>query len=231
MTEANGRPSAQPMPPTVDLDFVCDDVVADRYAAGPTTLLKMRVAEASGARVYAVALRCQVRIEPLRRHYTDDEAAKVVDLFGDRSRWGSTMQPVQLAFLSHVLPGFTNECSFDLTLPLSYDIEVAAHKYLSALETGEVPLVLLFSGQVFTGTGGSISVEPVPWHKEAIAQMPVSVWREAMDAHFPGQAWVRISRLTFDRLSVYRGRHGHLGWEESINTLLDGADTTDGADE
>ena len=88
-----------------------------------------------------------------------------------------------------------------------------------------MPLVLLFSGQVFTGTGGSISVEPVPWHKEAIARMPVSVWREAMDAHFPGQAWVRISRLTFDRLSVYRGRHGHLGWEESINTLLDGADT------
>ncbi len=32
------------------------------------------------------------------------EAGKVVDLFGDRTRWGSTMQPMQLAFLSQVLP-------------------------------------------------------------------------------------------------------------------------------
>jgi hypothetical protein len=221
MSEANGTPHIRP---AVDLDFACDEVVADRYAASPTAVLKMRAVETSGTRVYAVALRCQVRIEPLRRHYSDDEADKVVDLFGERSRWGSTMQPIQLAFLSHMLPGFAGASSFELTLPLSYDVEVAAHKYLAGLETGEVPLVLLFSGQVFTGSAGSISVEPVPWHKEASARMPVSVWREAMDAHFPNQAWLRVSRSTFDRLGVYRGRHGHLGWDQALNTLLDEAD-------
>ena len=214
--------------PVADLDFTCTDVVADRYAAGPTVVLRMRAEERSGVRVHAVALRCQVRIEPLRRHYNDREAARVVDLFGDRPRWGATMQPLQLAFLAQVLPGFTGGCTFDLALPVSYDVEVAAHKFLAGLEEGEVPLLLLFSGQVFTARvtdrgAGSISVEPVPWHKEATARLPVAVWREAMDAHFPDQAWLRVSRETHDRLSEYRGRHGLLGWDDVLSRLLEGA--------
>jgi len=206
--------------PFVEVEFTCDDVVADRYAAGPTVVLKMRAHEATGTRVHALALRCQVRIEPVRRHYSDAEAAKVVDLFGERARWGSTMQPMQLAFLSQVLPGFRDECAFDLTLPVSYDVDVAAHKYLAALEDGGAPLLLLFSGQVFTGTAGAIAVQPVPWHKEANVRLPVPVWREAMDAHFPGQAWVRLSRSTYDRLAVYRGRHGLVSFDEALDRLL-----------
>ncbi|HSV38699.1 MAG TPA: DUF6084 family protein [Nocardioidaceae bacterium] len=203
-----------------DIDFSGVDVVADRYAAGPTVILKMRASERTGERVHAVVLRCQVRIEPLRRHYSDAEADKVVDLFGDRSRWGTTMQPMQLAFLSQVLPGFENECTFDLSMPVSYDVEVAAHKYLAGLEDGDVPLLLLFSGTVFTGSAGSIAVQPVPWHKEANVRLPVSVWREAMDAHFPGQAWLRMRRSTYDRLSAYRGRHGLIGWDEVMEQLM-----------
>lgn len=212
----------------VDLDFACAGVVADRYAASPTVLLRMRATAPPGARVHAVALRCQVRVEPVRRHYSDPEAAKVVDLFGDRSRWGQTMQPLQLAFLSQVLPGFTGETDFDLPLPLSYDVEVAAHKYLAGLEDGEVPLLLLFSGSVFTGSVGSIVVAPVPWHKETTARLPVAVWREAMDAHFPGQAWLRLGRSTYDRLAVYRGGHGLVGWDDVLDRLLAGHEGEEG---
>lgn len=206
--------------PHVDLDFACLDVVADRYAAGPTVVAKMRATESGGERVHAVALRCQVRVEPVRRSYGAGEAERVVDLFGDRTRWGSTMQPMQLAFLSQVLPSFTGSCEFDLVLPLSYDVEVAAHKYLAALDDGEVPLILLFSGTVFSGTLGSLSVQPVPWHKETQVRMPVTVWREAMDAHFPGQAWLRLSRSAYDDLATYRGKHGLVGWDEVVAQLL-----------
>jgi hypothetical protein len=208
----------------VDIDFTCAEVVPDRYAAAPTVLLKMRATERTGERVHALALRCQVRIEPLRRHYSDDEAAKVVDLFGDRSRWGSTMQPMQLAFLSQVLPGFVSECTFDLALPLSYDVDVAAHKYLAGLDEGEIPLLLLFSGTVFTGAVGSIAVQPVPWHKETQVRLPVAVWREAMDAIFPGQSWLRLSRDLYDRLVVFRGRHGLVGWDQVVERLLEDED-------
>ena len=217
-----GAEAARTPGPAADVDFTCTDVVADRYAAGPTIVLRMRAEERSGVRVHALALRCQVRIEPLRRHYSDQEAARVVDLFGERPRWGQTMQPLQLAFLAHVLPGFTGSCSFDLALPVSYDVEVAAHKFLAGLDEGEVSLLLLFSGQVFTGGVGSIAVEPVPWHKEAAARLPVAVWREAMDAHFPDQAWVRVHRTTYDRLAEYRGRHGLLDWDDVLGRLLDG---------
>ena len=61
----------------------------------------------AGARVHALALRCQARVEPVRRSYSDSEAAQVVDLFGERARWGQTMQTMQLAFMTQVLPGFT----------------------------------------------------------------------------------------------------------------------------
>ncbi|HET7691388.1 MAG TPA: DUF6084 family protein [Nocardioidaceae bacterium] len=211
-------------PVTADLDFTFVEAVADRYAASPTVVLRMRASERTGMRVHAVALRCQVRIEPLRRHYSDAEAAKVVDLFGGRERWGQTMQALQLGFLAQVLPGFAGSCDFELTLPISYDVDVAAHKYLAGLEDGEVPLLLLFSGQVFTGEVGSIAVQPVPWHKEASARLPVSVWRAAMDAHFPDQAWLRLSRDVYDRLVVYRGRHGLIGWDDVIRRLTEEAE-------
>jgi hypothetical protein len=204
----------------IDVDFTCTGTEADVYAAAPTVVLRMRATEASGVRVHALALRCQVRVEPLHRRYSDAEADRVVDLFGDRSRWGTTMQPLQLGFLAQVLPGFTRTTDFELRLPLSYDVEVAAHKYLSALEDGEVPLLLLFSGQVFTGAPGSIAVQPVPWHKEATVRLPVRVWRAAMDAHFPDQAWLRLSRRGYDRLAAYRGRHGLVGWDDVVERLL-----------
>lgn len=219
-----------------DVDFTCLGVEADRFAAGPTVVFRMRVEEHSGVRVHALALRCQVRIEPLRRHYSAEEGAAVVDLFGDRSRWGQTMKPLQLAFLAETLPGFTGQRDFELRMPCSYDVEVAAHKYLAALEDGEVPLLLLFSGTVFTGTvgapvvgtrggpvggtGSALQVLPVPWHKETAVRMPVAVWRAAMDAHFPGQAWLRLARPTYQRLAAYRSRHGLVGWDEAVDRLL-----------
>jgi hypothetical protein len=204
-----------------DLDFACREVVADPYAAGPTAVFRMTAQENSGVRVHAVALRCQVRVEPIQRHYTDREASRVQDLFGDRPRWGQTLQPMQLAFLTQVLPSFSGTCDFDLVMACSYDIDVAAHKYLAALEDGEIPLLLLFSGTVFTGTAGSIQIAPVPWHKETHVRMPVSVWRAAMDAHFPGQRWIRVDADTYDRLAAYRAERGLTGWGPAFSRLLD----------
>jgi hypothetical protein len=180
----------------------------------------MRATGPDGVRVHAAALRCQVRIEPLRRQYADEEATGLGGMFGERDRWGRTMQPLQLAFLTQLLPGFTGSTDFELSLPCSYDFDVAAHRYLDALADGEVPLLLLFSGTVFTGTPGHLEVSPVPWHKETRVRLPVRVWREAMDVHFPGQAWLRLDRYTFDRLSAYRTRHQLSGWEDAVERLL-----------
>ena len=170
--------------------------------------------------MHAAAIRCQVRIEPVRRAYDDAESAGLGSLFGEPGTLGQTMQPLQLAFLTQLLPGFTGAVDFDLALPCSYDFDVAANRYLDALGDGEVPLLLLFSGTVFTGTAGAFRVSPVPWHKETRVRLPVRVWREAMDAHFAGQAWLRLDRHTFGRLSAYRTRQQLSGWEETVERLL-----------
>jgi hypothetical protein len=60
----------------------------------------------------------------------------------------------------------------------------------------------------------------VPWSAEASYRMPVSVWRELVDAHFPGSAWLRCSRETLDALSQYKARHALPTWDATLAELL-----------
>jgi hypothetical protein len=203
-----------------DLEFSCTGAHPDLAAASPVIRLQLRIEETTGVHIHTVALRCQIRIEPQRRRYNDSEAEAVRDLFGERERWGDTLKPLQLAFISQLIPGFTGTSDVDLMLPCSYDFDVAANKYLYALEDGEVPLLLLFSGTVFTTGPSGISVEPVPWHKEAPFRMPAEVWRQTMQLHFPGTAWLRLGGDTFDALHRYRSRQGLLTWDDAIERLL-----------
>ncbi|WP_327319772.1 DUF6084 family protein [Streptomyces sp. NBC_01235] len=209
-----------------EFSFACTGVRADRYAAGPTLVFRLRVTAAGDARVHALALRCQIRIEPARRAYESAEAGGLADLFGERSRWGSTLQPVQFAQVSLMVPGFTGETEADLVVPCTYDMDVAATRYLTALTGGEVPLLMLFSGTAFTGAGG-FQVEPVPWDREAAFRMPVATWREMVEQHFPGCGWIRLPRDTMDALLAYRSRHALPSWEATLKALLDGSAAAD----
>ncbi|WP_405767317.1 DUF6084 family protein [Streptomyces sp. NBC_01538] len=200
--------------------FACTGVRADGYAAGPTLVFRLRVTAADNARVHALALRCQIRIEPARRGYEPAEADGLAGLFGERSRWGSTLQPVQFAQVSVMVPSFTGEIETDLAVPCTYDMDIAATRYLAALDGGEVPLLMLFSGTAFTGAGG-FQVEPVPWDREAAFRMPVVIWREMVEQHFPGCGWIRLPRDTMDALLAYRSRHALPSWEATLKALLD----------
>ncbi|MEU2260815.1 DUF6084 family protein [Streptomyces sp. NPDC019645] len=203
-----------------EFTFHCTDVRADPYAAGPTLVFRLRITATPGTRVHALALRCQLRIEPARRGYADPEAEGLKDLFGERSRWGSSMHPVQFAQVSHMVPGFTGETETELPVPCTYDMDVAATRYARALSEGEVPLLMLFSGTAFTGAGG-FHVEPVPWDREAAFRMPVKVWQEMVDQHFPGCGWIRLPRETMDALLAFRSRRALPSWESTVEALLD----------
>lgn len=205
-----------------DFTFTCTGVRADPYAAGPTLVFRLRITASERARVHAMALRCQIRIEPVRRGYGDAEAARLTDLFGERSRWGSSLNPVQFAQVSVMVPGFTGEVETDLVVPCTYDMDIASTRYFHALEEGEVPLLMLFSGTAFTGAGG-FRVAPVPWDKEATFRMPVKTWQEMVDQHFPGSGWIRLPRDTMDALLAHRSRHALPSWEATVEALLDAA--------
>ena len=50
------------------------------------------------------------------------------------------------------------------------------------------------------------------------------MWREAIDRHFPGAAWLRLGRPAFDRLCAYKARHAFESWDAAIETLLQAHD-------
>lgn len=203
-----------------DLEFTCTDVVPVRYAAVPTLQFKVRITDHSDAVVHALALRTQIRIEPHRRGYRGDEADLLSYLFGEPARWGDTLQPMQLAQVSTVLPGFAGGTEADLSMPCSYDLEVAAGKYLHTLASGEVPLLLLFSGTVFVKHGDRYQIEQVPWHSEAQYRLPLQVWRELMDQYFPGSGWLRLRRDTIDALLRYKAQRAVPTWDDAVHQLL-----------
>jgi hypothetical protein len=211
-----------------ELTFDCIDVRAERYAAAPTVRIRLRISETSGADVHAMALRCQIRIEPQRRQYSDAEADRLLDLFGERSRWGETLKPMQFAELSVMVPGFKGGTEVDLAVPCTYDFEVASAKYLHGLEEGTVPLLLLFSGTVFTKGPGGVAVERVPWDKEAPCRLPVAVWREVMDLYFPGTAWIRLRRETLDALQRFKSQRALPTWDDAIEALIEDAEESTG---
>jgi hypothetical protein len=203
-----------------ELVFDCMDVRPERYAASPTLSFRLRIAETSGEAVHAIALRCQIRIEPQRRRYSAEEADRLLELFGERPRWGDTLKPLQFAMVSAMVPGFTGATEIELPVPCTYDFEVASAKYLHALDGDEVPLLLLFSGTVFTKGETGFSVAQVPWHKEASYRLPARVWRELMDLYFPNEAWIRMRRETLDALQAFKARQALPTWDDALEALL-----------
>jgi hypothetical protein len=203
-----------------ELVFDCTEARPDRYAMTPAMNFLLRISETSGESVEAIALRCQIRIEPARRKYTPAEAERLNDLFGETERWAETLRPVQFTQVAVMVPRFTGSTEIELPVPLSYDLEIGATRYFAGLDGGEVPLLLLFSGTLFTMSGGRIQAGQVPWSKEAAYRLPVSLWREAVDAHFPNSAWIRMSRPVLDELLRYKSRRALPTWDSTIESLL-----------
>lgn len=104
-------------------------------------------------------------------------------------------------------------------------LEVTASKYLHALdEAGStVPLVFLFSGTVFTRGVAGFGVERIPWDRESTYDLPVAVWRELVQAHYPNTGWVRLDHDTLAALARYKAAHGLIGLDVAISDLLQGA--------
>jgi hypothetical protein len=203
-----------------ELVFDCIGAQPDRFAVAPSMNLILRITETTGQRIDAIALRCQIRIEPARRRYSPAEAQRLNDLFGDTERWADTLKPMQLSTISTMVPGFSGSIEIDLPLPLSYDLEIGSTRYFAGLEAGEIPLLLLFSGTVFAIRDGRLAVQQVPWSKEAPYRLPLKTWREAIDAHFPDTAWIKMSTATLDDLLRFKTSRTLPTWDATLSALL-----------
>jgi hypothetical protein len=188
----------------------------------PTLVFSLRIEEASGRPIRSVLLDVQIRIAARRRHYGEAESERLLELFGTRERWSTTLRTLPWARATVVVPPFEGSTTVEVLVTCTYDLEVTAARYLAALEEGEVPLELLFSGSVFfAGPAGLLQTARIAWDSDVDYRMPVSTWRAAIDRHFPGSAWLRLSRESFDRLCAYKAHHAFVSWDEAINTLLE----------
>jgi hypothetical protein len=204
-----------------ELAVVVRDAERMEHTAVPTLRFSLGVESADGRPIRSVLLDTQIRIAPRRRAYDASATDRLFDLFGPRENWGTTMNSLLWTRTTLVVPPFTAATVVELPVVCTYDLEVAASRYFDALGDGEVPLEFLFSGSVFyTAEDGRLQTTRISWELEAEYRLPVAVWRETMDRHFPGAGWLRIEREAFDRLCDYKARNAHLTWERTIEALL-----------
>lgn len=204
----------------IQLSFEVTGARPDPYALVPVLQFPLRIATSPSATIQSVQLHCQVRLEPDRRGYTPEEQSLLVDLFGTPERWGDTCKPFLLTHVTLPVGGFEGSTEVTLPVELSYDLEVAAGKYLHALRDGEVPLLFLFSGTVFLRTEQGTRVQQVPWDREARHRLPIAVYDELLDLHFPGTGWLRLQRETLDELQRYKTRHALATWDDVVRFLM-----------
>lgn len=108
-----------------------------------------------------------------------------------------------------------------MPIQCTYDLNITATKYFYALNEGEVPLLFLFSGTIFyAAPDGRLQAQQIPWEKECIYSMPVRIWQELMEYHYPNSAWVSLHRHVFEKLYAYKRRQGLPTWEQTIERLL-----------
>lgn len=205
-----------------ELHFLIEGAEAIANAAAPLIALKLRITNLPATEaIHALTLRCQVQIEPARRSYVPREREQLLDLFGEPERWSRTVRPLLWMNTSVAVPGFTDNVLVDLQLPCTFDFNVATTKYFHALDSGEIPLCVMFSGTVFyKGIDDALQVAQVPWDREANFRLPISVWKEMMDMYFPNTAWLCLRRDAFEQLYEYKMRHGLPTWEQAITRAL-----------
>ncbi len=178
--------------------------------------------------IQAVLLQAQIQIQSAHRPYADEEKEKLVDLFGTPDRWGLTLRNRLWTHANTTIPPFTQKTEAVLAIQCTYDLNVSATKYFYALKEGEVPLLFLFSGTVFYAEpDGRLQVQQIAWDKECAYAMPVQIWHELMEHHYPNSAWVSLQRHVFERLYAYKRRQGLPTWEQTIEQLLEKNESVD----
>jgi hypothetical protein len=204
-----------------ELRFAVTGAARVEHAAVPTLAFTLAIESMDGHAIRSILLDVQVQIAARRRAYDAHAHDRLFELFGPQEAWGTTLRTLLWTRTTLVVPPFRDRTAVDLPVTCTYDLDVAASRYFDALTDGEVPLEFLFSGTVFyAGASGLLQTARIPWDHEAEYALPVAAWKETMDHHFPGTAWMRLAKEDFDRLCAYKSRHALASWGDVLDRLL-----------
>ena len=205
-----------------DLNFQITGVEPVAHGLTPLFHFKLRITnEPADETIHAVMLHAQIQIESAQRAYNAREQEGLTDLFGTPDRWGQTLRNRLWAHSNTTVRAFNGSADAILPVPCTFDLNVTITKYFHALEEGEVSILFLFSGTLFyAAPDGRLQAQQISWNKECQFRMPVQLWRDMMDRHYPNTAWLYLHRDSFERLYAYRRRHGMATWDQTIDRLL-----------
>ncbi|HEY2771822.1 MAG TPA: DUF6084 family protein [Solirubrobacteraceae bacterium] len=211
--------SQEPLVPEPDFEVLGARPV--KYAAAPMLYVDLQISEPSGRPVYMIALTIQLMIEPARRRYDDETRERLLELFGPPERWAVTTRSLVWSQLDVVVPAFTGITTVAVPIVATYDLELAATKYLHALPDGEAPLALHFNGMIYYQDGdGALQMVLVPWTKSIDFRMPVSVWHDTIAHYYPNTGWAALGTETLHRLQGAKLRRGLATFDATVAALL-----------
>jgi hypothetical protein len=205
----------------IDPDFAVENVAIARNSAIPTLMFRLRIDNSEpDTPVENIMLQVQLRIEATHRSYTPSERERLIDLFGSPEDWDRTLRSVMWTNASVLVPAFAETCTVELPVPCSYDFDLAATKFFHGVETGEVPLLLLFSGTIFfRNDNGELQIGQVAHHKEALYRLPVPVWQRMMQECHHDSVWLRIDRELFEEIYRFKRERRLASWNEALQRL------------
>lgn len=212
-----------------ELDFRVTGVEPGARGLTPLLVFNLEVTNTPAEEsIQSAILQAQIQFQCPLRAYSASEKAKLVELFGTPERWGQTLRNRLWAIAGTTLGPFAGKTRAQIPVPCTFDLNVSTAKYFHALESGDVPLLFLFSGTVFyRGQDGRLQVQRISHEKECTWRMPASTWQELMDHHWPNSAWISMQRDVFDRLCDFKRRNGDPTWEQALERLLAIAEETE----
>jgi hypothetical protein len=190
-------------------EFAVTRVQPEANAATPLLRFTVAASDTSGREIYTIAVTAQIQLDADRRAYDPETRERLRDLFGAQERLPATAGALQIGRVDTLVPSFTGSGSFEIALPISADLELAATRYLSSLRGGTAPLTFNFNGTIFyAGEDDRLQVTLLAWSCSARYRLPVSTWRDLLERRYAGSGFVRIQPATLELLRRRRVERG-----------------------
>jgi hypothetical protein len=185
-----------------DLTFEILSARTRSYSAVPTLVFELQITNKNAKeQVYAVALKCQLMIEAVKRTYDEETKDRLFELYGPHTRWDETLRTLFWQIINIPVPAFMDKTVIEINVPCSEDFGTAAGKYFYAVRNGDVPLDFLFSGTLFyENEESALQMTMVPWNKQALFNLPAGLWQQMMDEYFPNCRWLQIRKDIYEKL-------------------------------
>src|SRR5690348_1936034 len=203
-----------------ELRFRIASAVALEHAASPLIALAIELSTQPAQRIESVLLRCAVRIEVGARPPAGADRGRLRELFGPPSAWNRAARSLLWTQAIAIAPAFEGSTQVEVQLPCSYDLAAAASKYLLGLRDGEVPITAQLSGTVFHRERDQLQAAPIAWDREASFALPVALFHQVLEQHFPNAGVLALRRDVYERLDQYRIARGLPSWEHAVESLL-----------